>query len=117
MKPTRDELRTYATQMATMNGAGSLARAFAQDWLARTPVSEPLPDHMTSRQREFFDFIRDRIRGHQPAPSVREFMARFGINSPNGVMCHLRALERKGVIERTAYQSRGITIPEKFLEA
>ena len=34
----------------------------------------------------------------------------FGIKSPNGVMCHLRALERKGLIKRSPNKSRAIEL-------
>lgn len=44
-------------------------------------------------------------------PSVREIGKHFGWLSPNGVMCHLRALESKGFIELPAgKRSRGIRL-------
>src|SRR5438132_8921874 len=50
-------------------------------------------------------------------PAIRDICEEFGISSPNGVMCHLKALEKKGYINRVTKkdnekaQARGITIP------
>jgi repressor LexA len=41
---------------------------------------------------------------------VREIGARFNISSPNGVMCHLKALEKKGLITREPNMSRAIML-------
>ena len=68
---------------------------------------------LTDRQRAIYDFIRDLIVRRGYGPTVREIAKRFGIRSPNGVMCHLRALERKGLIRRDANKARAIelTVP------
>jgi len=55
---------------------------------------------LTSRQKQIYDFLKDKIRNRGYGPTVREIGAHFGIRSPNGVMCHLKALERKGLITR-----------------
>jgi len=44
------------------------------------------------------------------SPTVREIARQFGIASPNGVACHLDALERKGFIRRTPGIARGIEV-------
>ena len=41
---------------------------------------------------------------------MREIGDDFGIGSPNGVMCHLSALERKGLVSREPNLSRAITL-------
>lgn len=56
------------------------------------------PRPLTARQSEIIDFIRDHIRRRGYAPSVREIGREVGITSPNGVMCHLKALRKKGLI-------------------
>jgi SOS-response transcriptional repressor LexA len=43
-------------------------------------------------------------------PPVREIMEHFGFRSPNGAMCHIRALEKKGLLRRRARQTRGIEV-------
>jgi repressor LexA len=41
---------------------------------------------------------------------VREIGSAHGITSPNGVICHLRALAKKGLIEHDRLKSRGIRL-------
>ena len=73
-------------------------------------------DQLTKRQREVFDFIRDKINGRGYGPTVREIGDEFDINSPNGVMCHLKALEKKGLITREPNMSRAIQLTDEALE-
>ena len=67
-------------------------------------------DQLTKRQKQVFEFIRDKIRNRGYGPTVREIGERFDISSPNGVMCHLRALEKKGLITREPNMSRAIQL-------
>lgn len=67
-------------------------------------------EQLTARQREVYEFIRDKIRHRGYGPTVREIGAEFDISSPNGVMCHLRALEKKALIHREPNMSRAITL-------
>jgi repressor LexA len=70
----------------------------------------PTPVLLTSRQREVFDFVQDKIVNRGYGPTVREIGDYFNISSPNGVMCHLKALEKKGVINREPNLSRAIQL-------
>jgi repressor LexA len=65
---------------------------------------------LTAKQQKIFDYIRNHIEGQGYPPTIRDICRAFGIKSPNGVMCHLRALQEKGRIERNEKLSRGITI-------
>jgi len=65
---------------------------------------------LTERQQAVYEFIRDKIRNRGYGPTVREIGVNFGIRSPNGVMCHLKALEKKGVINREPNMSRAIQL-------
>jgi repressor LexA len=66
------------------------------------------PGKLTRRQQEIYDYICDHIEAHGYGPAVRDICQRFGIESPNGVMCHLKALEKKGMIQRDrGKQGRG----------
>ena len=65
---------------------------------------------LTSRQQEIYDFLRERIVTRGYGPTVREIGLRFEIKSPNGVMCHLKALEKKGMISRESHMSRAIQL-------
>lgn len=67
-------------------------------------------DSLTNRQRDVLDFIRDKIESRGYGPTVREIGEAFDIASPNGVMCHLKALEKKGLITREANRSRAIQL-------
>ncbi len=67
-------------------------------------------ERLTARQQAVYEFIRDKIRHRGYGPTVREIGQRFGIKSPNGVMCHLKALEKKGIISRQPNMSRAIQL-------
>ena len=74
-------------------------------------------DQLTKKQKAVFQFIRDKISTRGYGPTVREIGDKFEIQSPNGVMCHLRALEKKGLISREPNRSRAIQISDDFLES
>jgi len=67
-------------------------------------------DQLTERQRSVYEFIRDKIVNRGYGPTVREIGLEFDISSPNGVMCHLKALEKKGLITRSPNKSRAIEL-------
>ncbi|MBX7168343.1 MAG: transcriptional repressor LexA [Pirellulales bacterium] len=67
-------------------------------------------ERLTKRQREVYEFIRSKIRSRGYGPTVREIGTEFEISSPNGVMCHLKALEKKGLIVREPNMSRAIQL-------
>ncbi|NLS96425.1 MAG: transcriptional repressor LexA [Planctomycetaceae bacterium] len=65
---------------------------------------------LTQRQRAVYEFIREKIRSRGYGPTVREIGEHFKIRSPNGVMCHLKALEKKELITREPNMSRAIQL-------
>jgi repressor LexA len=73
--------------------------------------------NLTPKQQEIFDFIRSYITDNGYPPAIRDIGKAFDIRSPNGVMCHLRALQKKGFIHRDEKndtqggKARAITIP------
>jgi len=67
-------------------------------------------DALTPRQKEIYEFIRGKIQGRGYGPTVREIGVKFEIKSPNGVMCHLKALQKKGLIHREPNMSRAIQL-------
>ena len=71
-----------------------------------------MPDfsQLTDKQREIYDFIRSKIEQRGYGPTVREIGEAFEIKSPNGVMCHLKALEKKGCIIRKGFSARAIQL-------
>lgn len=68
---------------------------------------------LTDKQQQVYDFIREEIHLRGYGPSVREIGERFSIKSPNGVMCHLHALVRKGLITRVPDKSRAISLVDR----
>ena len=73
-----------------------------------------MPDfsQLTERQREIYEFIRGKIESRGYGPTVRDIGDAFGIKSPNGVMCHLKALEKKGLIKREGGKARAIQLSD-----
>jgi repressor LexA len=65
---------------------------------------------LTERQKEIYHFIRLKIEKRGYGPTVREIGEGFDIKSPNGVMCHLKALEKKGLITREGRHARAIQL-------
>lgn len=114
-KISNEDLRTCAelALKATKVTMTPELQLILKDWLNSHPIPKELPI-LTSRQTEIFNFIKNGIR-QQHTPTVREIGAKFGILSPNGVMCHLKALERKGLITRLSHSSRGIQIDKAYM--
>ncbi len=73
-------------------------------------------DQLTDKQLAVYEFIRDTIRGRGYGPTVRDIGIAFGIKSPNGVMCHLRALEAKGFIRRDKNKARAIELTQEPID-
>lgn len=61
---------------------------------------------LTERQRQILDFITESITVRGYSPTLREIGQQMGIKSTNGVNDHLKALERKGFLERDDLKSR-----------
>lgn len=79
-------------------------------------TANPLLEQLTKRQRLVYEFVRDKIRGRGYGPTVREIGEHFEISSPNGVMCHLKAIEKKGLIHRSPNKSRAIELTKETIE-
>ena len=65
---------------------------------------------LTTRQEEILKFISDHEWRNGFWPSIREIQEQFNFKSTNAVMGHLRALEKKDVIQRIAGQARTFRI-------
>lgn len=68
----------------------------------------------TERQQEILDFIREQQTTRGITPSRAEIQEHFGFASPNAVREHLRALERKGAIQREPRTARGLVLTQDF---
>jgi len=73
-------------------------------------------ESLTKRQKAVYEFIRDLIQNRGYGPTVREIGRKFKIASPNGVVCHLKALEKKGMITREPNLSRAIQLTNEPAE-
>ena len=71
-----------------------------------------LQDKLTKQQLRVFNLIRKGLEANGICPTIREIAAEMGFSSPNGVMCHLRALEKKGLINRSSNKSRSLTLTD-----
>lgn len=71
----------------------------------------------TPRQLDILAYIKRYIETHGYGPSIREIGAGNDISSPNGVKCHLRALEKKGLIVVPRMGGRGIGRAIQIVEA
>ncbi len=69
-----------------------------------------MKERLTQRQNEAYEFIRGFIRSHRKPPTLEEIGDALGIRSTNGVYKLLRALEKKGYIEREKHAARGLRL-------
>lgn len=65
---------------------------------------------LTQRQSEVLAAITENLA--VVGPTVRELMPLIDVSCPNGVVCHLNALESKGLIERGDTKSRNIRLTD-----
>lgn len=72
---------------------------------------------LTGRQYLALAIICESIRVRGMPPTLREIGTRMAIRSTNGVNDHLRALERKGYLNREDMLSRALHPTEKGLAA
>ena len=71
---------------------------------------------LTPRQSEVLAFIREFIEESGMPPTRAEIAARLGASSANAAEEHLRALQRKGVLELVPGTSRGIQLKDSLKE-
>ncbi len=69
---------------------------------------------LTHRQQEILDYLRKTQRQTGLMPTTREIQHYFGFASQTAAMSHLRALERKGVIQRLAGKARAVIFPDEL---
>lgn len=76
-----------------------------------------LSTKLTDRQRELLDYLRQYQRENGVMPSTRDIQRHFGFSSQTAAMSHLRALEKKGVIQRHPNKARAVVFPEDLERA
>ena len=65
---------------------------------------------LTERQQEVLDFLEDELNRTGVMPSTREIQEHFGFASQTAAVNHLKALERKGVIQRLSGKARAVAL-------
>src|SRR3954453_13985391 len=80
----------------------------------RGPIMADQPP-LTPKQQRIYDFICQRIDDRGFPPTIRDIGTAFDIKSPNGVMCHLKALEKKGFISREGKSARAIRPTQRIV--
>jgi repressor LexA len=79
-------------------------------------MSTLTPSALTPRQRQILKLIQDSIRQNGMPPTRAEIAEQLGFKSPNAAEEHLRALQRKGVIDLIPSASRGIQLKDSLRE-
>ncbi len=69
---------------------------------------------LTGRQEEILQYLKSESRRTGIMPSTREIQHFFGFASQTAAMSHLRALERKGAIQRVPGKARAVAFPEEL---
>ena len=69
-------------------------------------------EHLTARQQEILDFIRQTVESEGRPPTRLEVCTAFGFRSPNAAETHLRALAAKGAILLEEGRARGIRLAQ-----
>ncbi len=70
-------------------------------------------EDLTSRQEQVLNFIEDYQLDHGKSPTIREIKEFLDVSSDNSVLKHLKALEKKGYIEKDD-TPRGIKLLESI---
>ena len=68
---------------------------------------------LTARQTQMLEYIVEYRQLHGISPSIREIGVALFIASPNGVLCHLTALVRKGKLKHKPGMARSFVPVEE----
>jgi len=66
---------------------------------------------LTARQQEILDFLEGQMTRTGVMPSTREIQEHFRFASQTASVNHLKALEKKGAIQRMAGKARAVALP------
>jgi repressor LexA len=69
-----------------------------------------MPPRLTRRQKQIWTFIGWFVGQKGYPPTRRQIGMAVRIKTPNGVSCHLTALQRKGYLKLDAKVARGIRV-------
>ncbi len=66
---------------------------------------------LTKKQQEIYSYIKEYLKDYIKSPTLEEIKSHTGVGAVNTIVQHLKALEKKGYINRKKY-SRDIEIKE-----
>ena len=69
---------------------------------------------LTERQQQLLEFLKEYHSNNGLMPSTREIQDHFGFASQTAAVSHLRALEKKGVIQKVPGKARALVFPEQL---
>lgn len=72
---------------------------------------------LTAKQTEIFNYLIEYSEETGMPPTIEEIRCAMNVSSANGIRDHLRALERKGVIQLIPGISRGIKFTGKLVSS
>lgn len=84
------------------------------DFVPKNTVQSRMAISLTTRQADVLNYLRVASRTTGLMPSTREIQHHFGYASQTAAMSHLRALEKKGVIQRLRGKARAVIFPEEL---
>lgn len=64
--------------------------------------------NLTLKQKNILDFVSETLRARGSAPTIREIGQRFRLKSPATIYNHLRALVKKGYLDKEKSRARSI---------
>ena len=65
---------------------------------------------LTPKQQRFYETLRSHIARRRESPTVAELQKSMKLSSPRAVSQYLESLEKKGLIKRSRYATRGISL-------
>jgi SOS-response transcriptional repressor LexA len=71
-------------------------------------TTAPALQTLTAKQRKVYRWIAAYYLRERIPPSVREIQAAFDLGSPNGAVCHIKPLVKKGWLEVRPNTARAI---------
>ena len=69
---------------------------------------------LTRRQQQLLEFLKEYHSNNGLMPSTREIQVHFGFASQTAAVSHLKALEKKGVIQKVPGKARALVFPEQL---
>lgn len=83
-------------------------------FVLQNTVHQMIEPSLTKRQQEILEYLKSAQRTTGIMPSTRELQHYFGFASQTAAMSHLRALEKKGAIQRLPGKARAVAFPDEL---